>query len=148
MIEEDQLVQHMLLVKMRTNNTNVELLMERQFCKVIQAMLPRSMVVVNHTSHQLQKMARILKSRTFLFTNQFEKLPESTITVKSEPMETSVEPPLAPQGQQQDDSNPMLPPNGKPVEITGAPLMGFTMGKLAEGGAGTVADKSWPKSRC
>ena len=30
----------------------------------------------------ITKMARILKSRTFLFTNQFEKLPESTITVK------------------------------------------------------------------
>lgn len=111
-IEEDQLVQHMLLVKMRTNNTNVELLMERQFCKVIQAMLPRSRVVVNHTSHQLQKMARNSQKQDFSFTNQFEKLPESTITVKSEPMETSVEPPLAPQGQQQDDSNPMLPPNG------------------------------------
>ena len=62
-------------------------------------------------------------------------------------METSVEPPLAPQGQQQDDSNPMLPPNGKPVEITGAPLMGFTMGKLAEGGAGTVADKKLAKKQ-
>ena len=147
MIEEDQLVQHMLPVKMRTNNTNVELLMERQFCKVIQAMLPRSMVVVNHTSHQLQKWQEFSKAGLF-FTNQFEKLPESTITVKSEPMETSVEPPLAPQGQQQDDSNPMLPPNGKPVEITGAPLMGFTMGKLAEGGAEQLLIKSWPKSRC
>ena len=93
----------------------------------------------------ITKNGKNSQKQDFSFTNQFEKLPESTITVKSEPMETSVEPPLAPQGQQQDDSNPMLPPNGKPVEITGAPLMGFTMGKLAEGGAGTVADKKLAK---
>ena len=55
------------LVKMRTNNTNVELLMERQFCKVIQAMLPRSMVVVNHTSHQLQKWQEFSKAGLFFY---------------------------------------------------------------------------------
>ncbi|KAK6880905.1 Phosphate system positive regulatory protein PHO4 [Candida tropicalis] len=47
----------------------------------------------------------------------FEKLPESKLKTDSNP------------SKDQD----MLPPSGKPVEINGAPLMGFTMGKLAEG---------------
>ncbi|RCK55625.1 hypothetical protein Cantr_05918 [Candida viswanathii] len=45
----------------------------------------------------------------------FEKLPESKVKTES--------------SRDQD----MLPPSGKPVEINGTPLMGFTMGKLAEG---------------
>ncbi|KAL6450229.1 PHO4 Phosphate system positive regulatory protein PHO4 [Candida maltosa Xu316] len=36
----------------------------------------------------------------------------------------------------------MLPPSGKPVEINGTPLMGFTMGKLAEGGESSAASSS------
>lgn len=93
----------------------------------------------------ITKNGKNTQKQDFSFANQFEKLPESTITVKSEPLEASLDapPPTPPQQQQQqlDDSNPMLPPNGRPIEITGAPLMGFTMGKLAEGGAGTIADK-------
>lgn len=53
----------------------------------------------------------------------FEKLPESKIKSETSSL-------LSSSNKEQD----MLPPkSGKPVEINGTPLMGFTMGKLAEG---------------
>ncbi|KAI5954942.1 PHO4 [Candida jiufengensis] len=56
--------------------------------------------------------------------NNFEKLPESSISEPSIKKEDSQPP-----------EEDMLPPIGKPLEIkssTNTPLMGFTMGKLAE----------------
>ncbi|CAI5759169.1 unnamed protein product [Candida verbasci] len=49
----------------------------------------------------------------------FEKLPESSISDDKDSKSST-------------NSNDMLPPSGKPLEINDPPLMGFTMGKLAE----------------
>ena len=66
MTEEDQLVQHMLLVKMRTNNTNVELSWNAN----LQGHTSNA-TTVNGSGKPYKspnyKMARILKSRTFFY---------------------------------------------------------------------------------
>lgn len=56
------------------------------------------------------------KSATPSSTDQLEKLPQSSIA----------------EGKTKSNDTEMLPPSGKPREINEPPLMGFTMGRLAE----------------
>lgn len=66
------------------------------------------------------------KSSTPSATDQLEKLPQSSI----------------PESKVNTNDTEMLPPSGKPREINEPPLMGFTMGRLAE-----VEEKNQPKGK-